>query len=83
MNTFQPPPPLVMPGYNHLLGTEDISALFFNVITRLGTCASHHFIIDGLDDETIQSYPKILYSEQSKFNNVVVLSNMLGRLQGE
>ncbi|KAJ4891727.1 RING-H2 finger protein ATL70 [Raphanus sativus] len=27
------------------------------------TRVHHHFIIDGLDDVTIQSYPKILYSE--------------------
>lgn len=93
MNTFQPPPPLVMPGYNHLLGTEDIVGFRYRIGFSIGVLlliittitlisyfckrsqlssstsspdwarVHHHFIIDGLDDETIQSYPKILYSE--------------------
>ncbi|KAG2326665.1 hypothetical protein Bca4012_035606 [Brassica carinata] len=90
MNTFQPPPPPEMPGYNHLLGTEDIVGFRYRIGFSIGvllliittitlisyfcrrtqsqttpdwTRVHHHFIIDGLDDETIQSYPKILYSE--------------------
>ncbi|CAH8384306.1 unnamed protein product [Eruca vesicaria subsp. sativa] len=91
MNASQPPPPPAMPGYNHLLGTEDIVGfrcrigfsigvllLIITTITLISyfcrrtspsqttpdwTRVHHHFIIDGLDEETIQSYPKILYSE--------------------
>ncbi|KAG2285517.1 hypothetical protein Bca4012_034004 [Brassica carinata] len=120
MNTFRPPPPPPIPGYNHLLGTDDIGGFRYGIGVSIGVlllittitltsyfCTRrqlsssptqtsqdstrvhhhlhHHVIIDvvpGLDEDTIQSYPKLLYSEAKGSSTSSCCSICLGDYKG-